>query len=114
MNKKQNQEKNNNEASQVFGKIIKAPLALVYCFSAILIGAIVGAIASITLPIFIPYQMIKVRFFKSGTWCQVRVGAIRLCSQDFDEDHRGKPGASHKIGISINPGASKWDDQGRR
>lgn len=52
--------------NRIFGDIMRIPLVAFYCFSAILIGFIVGVIASIVLPLFLPYQMIKVRFFKDG------------------------------------------------
>lgn len=67
MKKNKNQEKPTSKMNRIFGDIMRIPLVAFYCISAILIGFIVGVIASIVLPLFLPYQMIKVRFFKDGT-----------------------------------------------
>lgn len=67
MTKNQESENQNPEAMNLFGKFIKIPMAIVYCFSSVFVGLLVGCIASITLPVFIPYQMIRIKYFRSGT-----------------------------------------------
>ena len=67
MKKNQNQKKQNPETINLFGKFIRIPMAVVYCVSSVFVGLLVGCIASMTLPIFIPYQMIRIKYFKSGT-----------------------------------------------
>lgn len=67
MKKNQNQKKQNHQAINLFGNFIRIPMVFVYCVSSVLVGLLVGFLASIVLPVFIPYQMIKIKFFKSGS-----------------------------------------------
>lgn len=64
MKENQNPKNQNREAINLFGKFIRIPIVLAYCFSCVLVGAFVGCVASVALPIFIPYQMIRIRYFK--------------------------------------------------